>query len=269
MSKAKTVTEFCHVEVPLVEIDGQPLSFFVDGNSKITGANGTMAEPVPNAFSLPHMSTCPGATKDCLESYYVHGLQKYSPETYRGYINNVRVLNNVLLTPNRAEYAAQLLAGHIQSTVTQFRWHVSGDVFSLRYAEWISRVVEWSPDVLHWIYTRTLAAVPLLNSWDNIVVNVSGDSRNWKRALEVAKENGLRFCYLTKDGTVPPGMPKDSIIFPDYEFRGRELPDPTAHPWWQELSPRKRRQVCPADFFGQSEKTRCGVCTKCMVPFQP
>jgi hypothetical protein len=76
------------------EIDlGNDLSFYVDGNSKITAGNGTYNEPKPNALSLPHISTCPGSTKQCRENCYVFGLKKYAPEVYEKYCQNERVIN--------------------------------------------------------------------------------------------------------------------------------------------------------------------------------
>ena len=38
------------------------LNLYIDGNSKITAGNGSYDDPKPNALSLPHISTCPGAT---------------------------------------------------------------------------------------------------------------------------------------------------------------------------------------------------------------
>ena len=38
----------------IAEVDvGDGITLYVDGNSKITGSNGTFEDPKPNAFSLP------------------------------------------------------------------------------------------------------------------------------------------------------------------------------------------------------------------------
>src|SRR5690606_41636977 len=63
----------------------------------------------------------------------------------------------------------------------------------------------------------------------------------------------------TEDELPPADLPDGSVVFPDYANRGRDLePDARSHPWWQALTERQRRMVCPADFFGQSREYRCG-----------
>jgi hypothetical protein len=83
----------------------------------------------------------------------------------------------------------------------------------------------------------------------------------------VAELYHARITYFSHDGTLPE-LPDGSIIFPNYSVRGRDLDKPTTHPWWQSLSPRERKMVCPTDFFGQSEAHRCGPCDKCLRPLK-
>lgn len=260
---APTPTVFCREIIPLWD----DLEFVVDGNSKITAENGSMLEPKPNAFSLPHISTCPGSTSVCRSGCYVHGLQKHAQETYQTYIQNERVLHRVMMTPAAASRAAEYLAKYIRESVTSFRWHVSGDVFSTRHAAWITEVCRAAPDVTFWIYTRSFDAIPLLNN-PNLVVNISADSDNIKEALEAQATWGGRICYFTRDGSFPT-LPEDSVIFPDYPLRGRDLDQPTEAQWWKGLEIADKRKVCPADFFGQSEQHRCGPCKKCLVQPSP
>ena len=261
MAISTTKTVFCRENLALW--DG--LEFVVDGNSKITAENGSMEEPKPNAFSLPHISTCPGSTTVCRSSCYVHGLQKHAQETYQTYVQNERVLHRVLMSSKSSERAASILAEFIQDTVTSFRWHVSGDIFSTRHAEWIDRVCDKARDVTFWIYTRSFDALPYLEA-DNLVVNLSADSDNLEAARVAQREYGGRICYLSSEGETP-DLPRDSVLFPDYKLRGRDLDEPTEAPWWQGLEIKTKRQVCPADFFGQSEQHRCGPCNKCMKPW--
>jgi hypothetical protein len=260
------MTDYCSIEVEV----GPGLSLYLDGNSKITGTNGSYAAPVPNALSLPHIATCPGSTPTCRASCYVFGLQRNAPEVYSKYAQNERVIHQILLSSAKLVSSARLLAGWItEHAAGGFRWHVSGDVFSTRYAEWIAQVARHSPEVRHWIYTRSLdrgLLWALLRQANNLVVNLSTDQDTYPEAIHLATTEGLRVCYLTQDGTLPQDLPEGSIIFPDYKLRGRNLDKPTEHAWWQGLSPEYRKMVCPADFFGQSEQHRCGVCRKCMDP---
>lgn len=257
------MTDFCNARIPLWD----DLEFFVDGNSKITASRGTFANPMPNAFSLPHISTCPGSTPACRASCYVHGLQRNAPDAYAKYALNAMALARVLPDWPRAERAAAILGAWIVLNCREFRWHVSGDVVSNRHAQWIVEVCKSAPDVAHWIYTRSLAYVPTLMRAENLAVNVSADRDNYVSALGVALKNGARLCYMAQspDPLDIPDLPYDSVIFPDYPQRGRDRENPTSHPWWRGLNKYDRAQVCPADFFGQSEAHRCGPCRKCMV----
>lgn len=257
-------TTFCYAKIDL----GDGLAFHVDGNSKITWDNGSFAEPKPNAFSLPHIATCPGSTERCRESCYVHDLKKYAPQVYRNYELNEMTLHRVLMAPGSRSRSAHALADWIKENASAgFRWHVSGDVFSEMYAEWIIDVCWLASEVPFWIYTRSLWAVRVLTQARNLAVNVSVDKHNYDDGVLHAQRYGARLCYLVHapDETIP-ALPAGSVIFPDYDLRGRKLPEPTEHPWWKSLTLVEQRQVCPVDFFGQSETSRCGPCKKCLYP---
>jgi hypothetical protein len=148
-----------------------------------------------------------------------------------------------------------------------FRWHVSGDIFSLGYARWIAEVVEWSPEVPHWIYTRSFPFLrPLLNI-DNLTVNLSADKDNYWLARRYADKHDLRVCYLTVEGEVPPDLREGDVIFPDYALRGvgqRPFDFRSDSEFWQRLEGRQRKMVCPVDIYGKSEQVRCGPCRKCI-----
>jgi hypothetical protein len=239
--------------------------FYIDGNSKITVENGTYDEPKPNALSLPHISTCPGATNECMSSCYVFGLQKAAPEIYKEYCKNEQMLHRVLMSNKQLINSSFLLGEWITNNCQDgFRWHVSGDIMNDRHAKWINKVCLDSPKIRHWIYTRSFSIINILNA-PNLAVNLSVDAENYEIAKNYKTENN-RFCYMTRDGNFPNDLPKGSVIFPDYGLRGRDLDNPTDHSWWKGLSNEYRKMVCPADFFGQSEKHRCGPCKKCLFP---
>jgi hypothetical protein len=270
-------TNFCAADLVVGERDdGQPLRFYLDGNSKITRSNGTYGAPVPNAFSLPAASVgwmgrnpCPGSTPACRGSCYVRSLAKHAPDLYARYEENAAVLAAILPRHNPAQYAAIRLATWIANHAPGgFRWHVSGDVWNEMHAAWIVDVCKYTPQVPYWIYTRTLDVVATLRRAANLAVNVSADPDNYEAARAVAVANSARVCYLaTSDRPLdlPRDLPDGSVIFPDYPARGRDLEVPTKHPWWVGISHHERTQVCPADFFGQSEANRCGPCGKCLT----
>ncbi len=269
---APTRTAFCSAIVDLDHIL-PGARFYLDGNSKITVGNGTYAEPAPNAFSLPAASvdgeSCPGSTAVCRSSCYVKGLAKHAPDLYAHYVENAAVLATLLAAPwddAAAFYAASALAVWIREHASEgFRWHVSGDVWHQKHAEWIVTVCMLAADVPMWIYTRTLDVVGTLRSARNLAVNVSADRDNYPAAEATARLHGARLTYLCDDGHVPVDLPPGSVIFPDYALRGRDLADPTSAPWWQSLTHEQRKMVCPTDFLGQSESARCGPCAKCLT----
>lgn len=264
-AKATISTQYCLAEIPLFD----DLVFYVDGNSKVTAGNGLYEKPAPNAFSLPHISTCPGSTPECRESCYVHGLANNVPEQYARYAFNAMALNRVLYnditTSGLFGRSVKILSDWIYNNCQGgFRWHVSGDVMNKKHAHWIREVSE-AAEVLCWIYTRTFDAVSILKIAKNLVVNISADSYNYKQARQVALNEGVRLTYLVRgDGKIPDDLPPDSVIFPDYSLRGRELDNPTEAPWWKSLTHEQQCMVCPADFFSQSEHHRCGPCQKCL-----
>lgn len=256
-------TTFC---VTKLEYKGKHL--WLDGNQKITAGNGTYEDPQPNALSTVQVKDCPHRTPTCESTCYVHGLEKHANETHQKYQHNSRLLREILAGDDIPGWIA-LLADWITSNCEGgFRWHVSGDVFSLEYAEFIRDVCLASPSVTHWIYTRSFPLVQPLTEAPNLVLNLSADQDNYEAARDTAQKYHLRICYLTIDGSVPSDLEDDAVIFPDYSLRGRSLDKPTDHLWWKGLPRRNKKQVCPVDFFGKSETSRCGVCVKCMVPFE-
>ncbi len=270
-------TAFC-----AAEIKGPGGSLWIDGNGKITRGNGTLDTPRPNAFSLRAQAVtdaagqdhvdCPGSTAVCRSSCYVGGLEKHARATYDLYEHNsVRIRE--ILASNSDGYWALLVASWIRRNAKGgFRWHVSGDVFSSQYAEWIARVCGWSKNVPHWIYTRNLDILPELAEVStlrggNLAINVSADRDNYQAAKIASEVNGidgtpLRICFLSDDGQVPHDLRDGDVIFPDYSLRGgTEL----GREWFGNLAAAEKAMTCPVDYHGKSEVRRCGPCARCLT----
>lgn len=260
-------TKFSLAKLDVKMFDERCLSFYFDGNGKITRENGSFDNPVPNAFSLVQVEDCPFATSTCKSVCYVHRLEKAKAEIHSAYKHNSRVIREVLENEHYFYGTVLAFSNWIREHCFKgFRWHVSGDIISLKHALFIRGVCDATLEVPFWIYTRSFAYLrPLLfPTTKNLVINLSADRDNLAQAMFWHKDFGLRICYLTVDGEVPE-LPNGSVIFPSHELRGRDLPNPKDAPWWQMLNSRNRRMVCPPDFFGQSEKLRCGSCKKCLV----
>lgn len=274
-SAAKTV--FC-----TARIDGPGgHHMWIDGNGKVTAGNGTLDDPRPNAFSLPagnrddRREHCPGSTAVCRKSCYVHGLESAVPDTFALYEHNATTIRAILADPDLAvEWAAVVGAWITENASGGFRWHVSGDIFSDAYAQWIADVAMQSHTVRHWIYTRSFDVVdiePLIavstNVGGNVALNLSVDADNYEAARLFAQvrrgwwDLELRLCYLSHDGSVPSTLPPGSVIFPDYAFRA---PNDAPSPWYEALPKEQRPMVCPVDHRGKSEARRCGPCSRCL-----
>lgn len=255
---------------------------FVDGNGKVTAGNGTLEAPKPNALSLPAAAVsgrghCPGSTETCRSSCYVGPLAGAQRELYDHYEHNALTLAEILDDEQLSDDWCMRLAHWISQNASEgFRWHVSGDVTSLKHAQWIADVCRESPNVRHWIYTRSfgflapLAEVSTLRG-GNLALNLSCDADNWRDAVCAAHKCGhadqrLRLCYLTTDGTYPL-LSETDVLFPDYQLRPRQYASLAESPWWQGIDARDRAIVCPVDAHNKSEKNRCGLdcCSRCLT----
>lgn len=249
------------------KISGPSGFLWFDGNGKITAGNGTLDDPRPNAFSLVQIQDCPGATATCKASCYVHGLEKHAPDTHALYRHNSVEIRRIVGDPSIYFMWALVVADWIKNNCEGgFRWHVSGDVWSSLYAAWIARVCALTPNVGHWIYTRSFKTFfPLLDAstttGGNLAINLSCDKDNYLEALQLSRRHGLRLCYLTSKGELPNTLRKDDVIFPDYSLRGGTA---DGQVWFGQLPSLYKSLVCPVDYHGKSERRRCGPCDRCI-----
>ena len=263
-------TDFVSAE--LVGPDG--VTLYIDGNQKISGWN-----PKPNAFSLVQIEDCPMSTATCRASCYVHGLEANAKTIHDRYRHNSKTIREIIASPHAGLWA-RLMADWITENAPRdigFRWHVSGDLFSPEYTSWVATVMQWSPDVRHWIYTRSFPFTAAFVGLKNVSVNYSVDQDNYEQALQFHEAHlnigsPVRLAYLVTGDGVAPVLPAGSVLFPDYNLRGTRnttaAEQRASSPWWQSLSSAQRKQVCPIDFYGKAETLVCGRCTKCMVPNQ-
>lgn len=284
-------TTFCAAKISNPD---QPDGHFlwIDGNQKITAGNGSYDDPKPNAFSLeaqavvdqeqrnwarrldrePVREHCPGSTTVCRASCYVHGLEKHASDTYELYRHNSKTIRAILADePEYIAHWAQLMADWITANAPGgFRWHVSGDIFSAAYAAFVAAVVSRSPDVDHWIYTRSFDMIEPLLDLDNLALNLSCDRDNYEAAVKFKAteeprqlSTPMQLCYLTdeKDEGKLPHLPAGSVVFPDYALRDKG----NGSPWFAALEAPYKKMVCPVDLQGKTAVRRCGPCRRCLL----
>ena len=264
MAKTKFVSDSLLVWCPFTKDEK---IFWFDGNSKITAENGTFAKPSANAFSLLSVDDCPYRTPICEKKCYVARLKENEPDIYEKYRQNSMAIRHALCNPYQTGITIEAFAEWINAHCRKggFRWHVSGDIFSIEYGWFIRGVVQKTYQIRHWIYTRSFSFSEILHGLPNIVVNLSADRDNFNEALACHDKFGFCLCFMVTEGDTIPDLPEGSVIFPSHELRGRDLESPLDVPWWKSLTLKQRRMVCPPDFFGQSEALRCGPCKKCLI----
>ena len=277
-----TAASTAFIFAELAGSDGRKLYF--DGNGKITAGNGTLHEPKPNAFSLVEGGDCPYRTPTCEAACYVHGLKSAQPDLHALYQHNSTTIRELLDLgyARSGAWAFKVAEWITEHAPGGFRWHVSGDIFSMEYAEWIAKVVRRSPTVRHWIYTRSFPYLEALvdvatEHGGNLAINLSCDRDNLWLARRAQETHGVgRLCYLATgaNDTLPtavgdaiaslPALSDDSVIFPDYSLRPRQFATLAESPFWQALTPQQRGLVCPVDAHNKAENRRCGPCDRCL-----
>lgn len=179
-----------------------------------TGSGWSAAKAViPNAFPLPagpidQGGSCPGVTAACVDCYAANLEAAFSSfgrmvsanleglqHLYR--CGGQRAVVRALVSIVEHSAAVQRAAGVRRPS---FRWHSDGDLFASWYAVAVRKACEQTPDIDHWLYTRSLSYVRyLMPAPRNLAVYVSADSENVREAARVASRYGLPVAMLAAD----------------------------------------------------------------------
>jgi hypothetical protein len=106
-------------------------------------------------FSLPSITTCPGASKWCLKHCYAYRYERLRPACRRAYARNLALTKDI-------KRFARTMIGIVPRILPCFRIHVSGDFFSRSYLEGWREICSAFPQSQFWAYTRSWTAVGLL-----------------------------------------------------------------------------------------------------------
>lgn len=155
-----------------------------------TYKDGVRAEPlVKNGFGLPAGDSCPGLTEFC-QSCYACKSEKMYPNVNKLVWYNFELLqqcgSNVTKMVDLLDEMVKSVNWHGQNKV--FRWHWDGDIFSKAYAIAIAETAKLNPDVQFWLYTRSFDWVAQIVDVPNLVVYLSVDKFNQKKAKNVLKK---------------------------------------------------------------------------------
>lgn len=125
-------------------------------------------------FDLPAGVTCPGKTRLCYRSCYARVGRFVFPQV-------IERLQWCYAQSKRDDFAPRLTDELYRKGVLVCRFHVSGDFYSPGYARKVRQVVEASPQVAFWCYTRSYRVEPVaevlweLAALDNFSLWLSAD----------------------------------------------------------------------------------------------
>jgi hypothetical protein len=153
---------------------------------KVQGVEGEA-----NSIGLVPGVDCPGETEACAKCYGKRGFMAY-PNAVKVYTHNSQYLRELLKkdVKKAAREVADEIKKHNKSNL--FRWQIGGDIFGVKHLDMIVRVCNLTPDILHWIYTRSFIQFvkyytrhrePLPS---NLRFNLSYDRFNVESALDMA-----------------------------------------------------------------------------------
>jgi len=203
------------------------------------------------SFSLPSgtSETCPGMTPTCAQHCYAVAMERYRPTAAAKYQRN-------LVLTRRRDFARRVRAFLIAHAIRIVRVHVAGDFFSRRYACTWLRIMQRSPRVRFYFYTRSwrvpsirmvierMAALP------NCIVWYSTD-RDTGMPENVPPQVRIAWLMTTADD-VPPA--NSDLIFRIRRLR-RQTPIEGGTP------------ICPAeDGVARITPVTCDVCGRCWRP---
>jgi hypothetical protein len=111
------------------------------------------------SYSLPAVYSCPGASKEpdspCAHCYACQGFYLYDSTARAQHIRLDWTLD-CLETPEGFDAWIDTMATEVLRTGCEyFRWHDSGDLFSVRYTLAVSEVCKRTENVKHWLATQS------------------------------------------------------------------------------------------------------------------
>ena len=106
-------------------------------------------------FSLPSITTCPGASKWCLKHCYAWRYERIRPACRKAYRQNLALVQDT-------ERFVKTMIGILPRIMSCFRIHVSGDFCSPEYIDGWRRICSEFQHTQFWAYTRSWAVPKLL-----------------------------------------------------------------------------------------------------------
>lgn len=146
-------------------------------------------------FDLPAVKSCPGRSKLCASSCYARHGRFVFPQV-------IERLSWCFEQSKRDDFAPRLSDELYRKGVLVCRFHVSGDVYNPAYARKLLAVVQASPQVAFWCYTRSYRVPQIaevlweLAACDNFSLWLSADDETCYPSYV---PEGVRVAYMQTD----------------------------------------------------------------------
>jgi hypothetical protein len=129
------------------------------------------------SFSISAIDSCPGKTTWCSKACYASKIERIYSCAKKSYENNFEIAQSSDFVPMMKAELDKL----VKKDTTTFRFHVSGDFFSVRYIyDWV-KLVKAYPTITFFGYTHSwsvqnlLPHIGVLRSQPNVVLFASVD----------------------------------------------------------------------------------------------
>ena len=190
------------------------------------------------SFSLPSITSCPGATNECVSSCYAINIENY-PGAKNAYALNLQAIKDKNFVFSLSEEITRLTTK--KTPIKTFRWHVSGDIINLQYLMKMEQIMKKFSTLTFYAYTRTWSL------------------ENWAPHLDKIKKSCPNFTMIASldDDHV------DNDTLPGPEWRVAYFGSKTK----DELATLTGKQtiVCP----NQANTTKTILCDTCQYCFNP
>jgi len=201
-----------------------------------------------HTWSIPAVTTCPGATEACLSVCYAKSGHAAWPSTQFRWSQNYEFSQTEL-------FEQWLASALISESVRTLRVHVAGDIYSAEYAAKLRRVFQKNRRVVAYLYTRSwreAAIVPELRALaklKNVHLWLSADA-DTGRPVRISR---TRIAWMARNDTEALAVPEwANLIF-------RNTTRTT-------LKKVNGIQVCPAE-IGVPDKPKI-TCSRCQICFR-
>jgi hypothetical protein len=177
-------------------------------NTSLPALRGLVVDEDTGEFKI--VNTCPSAGKCLLKCYAKHGSYTMFPNVSMSYN---KILNFLFNDPEGYEEKMiaeikEVARNFRKKKKVQIRWNDSGDLLSPKYFDLVMKVVNSTPMVDHYIYTKEVAMIKSYpNPPQNVIFNFSfGARKEQENLIDLGKDKYSVVVDTTKNNLKEPEL---------------------------------------------------------------